>query len=248
MITRTLAVLAAFRDSEEDLGVTELAGRLRLSSSTVHRIVRALAHEGYLAQNEESDRYYLGRESVLLGQVANRRLGLHLVQSVLERLVDQTGESVNLGVRDGHEMVVVIRTESSQPLRFSQAPGSRLPVHATGMGKVTLAHSGSVPAEVSALPRPLRPLTAHTITSVRALRAELELVGERGFSLDDEEAIAGVRCVAVPVLSPQGQVLAALAIQAPAVRMPLELAERLAPVAMGAAREIAGMIPWGHRL
>lgn len=125
---RTLSVLAAFRDNEQDIGVSDIGVRVGLSASTVHRIVRALASEGYLDQNQETERYYLGRASVLLGQAANRRLGLHRVQTVLERLVDETGESMNLGVRDGGEVIVVMRTDSKQPLRFSQEPGSRLPV------------------------------------------------------------------------------------------------------------------------
>lgn len=247
-IMRTLSVLAVFRDNEEDLGVSDIAARLGLSVSTVHRIIRALVSEGYLAQNHETERYYLGRASVLLGQAANRRLGLHRVQTVLERLVDETGESTNLGVRDGSEMIVVMRTESRQPLRFSQEPGSRLPVYATGMGKVVLAHGASIEDEIDALPRPLRALTPKTIISTGHLRVELTQIRRQGYSLDDEEAIAGVRCVAAPIVSAEGRVIAALAIQAPAVRMPRARLKQLAPVVIGAAQEIALILPTSHRL
>ena len=246
-IMRTLSVLAAFRDNEEDLGVSEIGLRLGLSVSTVHRIVRALASEGYLAQNEDTERYYLGRASVLLGQAANRRLGLHRVQTVLERLVEETGESMNLGVREGNEVIVVLRTESKQPLRFSQEPGSRLPAYATGMGKVTLAHSSSIEEEMRALP-PLRALTPKTIVSADELRAELSEIRRRGYSLDDGEAIEGVRCVAAPIISADGQAVAALAIQGPAVRMPRSRLKQLAPVAISAAREIALLMPTSHPL
>jgi len=247
-IMRTLSVLAAFRDNEEDLGVSELGVRVGLSASTVHRIVRALASEGYLAQNQETERYYLGRASVLLGQAANRRLGLHRVQTVLERLVDETGESMNLGVRDGGEVIVVMRTESKQPLRFSQEPGSRLPVYATGMGKVSLAHSASIDDEIKALPRPLRALTPKTIISPDELRSELIQIRRQGYSLDDGEAITGVRCVAAPIVSADGRLLAALAIQAPAVRMSRARLKQLVPVAIAAAGEIASMMPASHQL
>lgn len=247
-ITRTLSVLAAFRDHDEDLGVSDLAVRLGLSASTVHRIVRALTSEGYLAQNPDTERYYLGRASVLLGQAANRRLGLHRVQTVLDRLVDETGESMNLGVRDGSDIIVVMRTESKQPLRFSQEPGSRLPAYATGMGKVTLAHSASIDEEIDGLPLPLRALTPKTIISKEELRAELTQIRRQGFSLDDGEAITGVRCVAAPIISAEGRVMAALAIQAPAVRMPRPRLKQLAPVAIAAAREIALIMPTSHQL
>ncbi|UZG60372.1 IclR family transcriptional regulator [Rhodococcus opacus] len=247
-ITRTLAVLAAFRDDEADLGVSEVASRLGLSSSTIHRIIRALAAEGYLAQNAATERYYLGRGAVLLGQAANRRLGVNLIQSVLDRVVAETGESVNLGVRDGGDMVVLMRTESTQPLRISQPPGSRLPIYATGMGKATLAHSASIDKEIEALDHPLHPLTPKTITSAERLRAELNRVRKRGYSTDDEEAIPGVRCVAVPVLSNEGELLAALAIQGPVVRMPRARLTDLAPIAIEAAQEISEMIPSARQL
>jgi IclR family transcriptional regulator, acetate operon repressor len=247
-IARTLAVLDAFREADGDLGISELAHRLSLSASTVHRIVRALSAKGYLAQNEETERYYLGRASVLLGQAANRRLGLHLAQAVLESLAEETGESVNLGVRDGDEMVVVMRVESKHPLRFSQDPGSRLPVYASAMGKATLSGSPSLKDAVAALPATLKALTSNTIVNRRELLRELERIHNSGYSLDDEEAIMGVRCVAAPVVSPQGEVLAAVAIQAPAVRMPRPRLKKLAPLAMAAADEISQMIPASHHL
>ncbi len=247
-IARTLAVLAAFRQEDRDLGISELAERLSLSASTVHRIVRALAAEGYLAQNEETERYYLGRASVLLGQAANRRLGLHQAHSVLERVSLETGESVNLGVREGHEMVVVIRVESKHPLRFSQEPGSRLPVHASAMGKATLSRSPAPADEVAGLPLPLESLTPHTIVSPDKLLRELDQIRNRGYSLDLEEAIMGVRCVAAPVVSPHAGVLGAVAIQAPAVRMPRPRLKMLTPLAIAAADEIAQTIPTAHHL
>ncbi|MQA63559.1 MAG: helix-turn-helix domain-containing protein [Actinophytocola sp.] len=247
-MARTLAVLAAFREERRDLGIADLAARLSLSASTVHRIVRALTAEGYLAQNEETERYYLGRSVVLLGQAANRRLGLHLAQTVLDSLGEETGESVNLGVREQNEMVVVMRVESPHPLRFSQGPGSRLPVYASAMGKVTLARSPSIDDEVAGLPTPLTPLTANTITSPEKLRRELMRINGRGYSTDYEEAIMGVRCLAAPVMSPHGAVLAAIGIQAPAVRMPRARLHKLAPLALAAAEEVAQMVPDAHHL
>lgn len=247
-LTRTLSVLEAFREEEGDLGIADIARRVGMSGSTVHRIVRALVSEEYLAQNEETDRYYLGRASVLLGQAANRRLGLHNAQGILKGLAEETGESVNLGVRDGNDMVVMMRVESRHPLRFSQEPGDRLPVHASGMGKATLSVAVSHEVEVAQLPTPLEALTSNTLVDRDELLRDLERTRSRGFSLDNEEAIVGVRCVATPVLSERGEVLAAVAIQGPAVRMPLPRLEELAPLAVAAADEISQFIPAAHHL
>lgn len=247
-INRTLAVLELFRDLRSDLGITDIASALGLSGSTVHRIVRALVDRGYLAQNATSERYYLGRAAVLLGQAATRGLGLDRAQSVLERLREETGESVNLGVREGAEMIVVIHRESLQPLRFSQEPGSRLPVYATAMGKVTLAHSESIAAEIEALEKPLHPLTNNTIVSDHILHNELETIRRQGFSIDNEEALPGVRCIAAPILSPSGLTMGAVAIQGPSVRMPRRRLKSLAPVVLGAAEELARLMPTTHHL
>jgi IclR family acetate operon transcriptional repressor len=245
-ISRTLAVLSLFRDSDGDLGISDIAKQLSLSVSTVHRIVRALVDDGYLSQDLASERYTLGRSSLLLGHAANRRLGLDRAKTVIERLRDELGESVNLGVRDGGEMVVVISAESKQLLRFSQAPGNRLPVHATGMGKATLSHGvRSIEEEIAGLDMPLRRLTKNTITSTTALSKELNLIRRRGYSIDDQEAIEGVRCVAVPILSPEGGLLAAMAVQGPAVRMTDDQLKQAVPNLRTAAQEIAQLLPPG---
>lgn len=248
-IRRTLAVLGLFRDRRRDLGISEIADELSLSASTVHRIVRALTSHGYLAQHNSNDRYYLGRSAVLLGQAAHQTMGLHLAQSVLDRVAEETGESVNLGVREADEMVVLISTQSKQALRFAQEPGSRLPVHATSMGKATLAY-GSAPSSeaVAALAEPLEALTSRTITTTAALREELERIRRRGYSIDDEEAIVGVRCIAAPLFSAQGNLLAAVAIQGPAVRMSRSRLKSLAPLLLDAAQEIERILPQAHPL
>lgn len=248
-IGRTLAILELFRHHGRDLGISEIANELSLSGGTVHRIVRALVIKGYLAQNNATERYYLGRAAALLGQAAGARLGLDQAQAILERVRAATGESVNLGIREGDEMIVVIRAASRLPLRFSQEPGSRLPVYATAMGKVALSHSRStIDEEVAALPKPLRALTHKTIVSVPDLRRELLGIHKRRYSVDDEEAIAGVRCVAGPVLSKDGTLVAAVAIQGPAVRMPRSRLKSLAPLVFSTAAELAQVVPSASRL
>lgn len=248
-IGRTLAVLDLFRVRGDDLGISEIAEELGLSGGTVHRIVRALVNASYLAQSAVTERYYLGRSAVLLGQAANAGLGLHRAQSVLERIGEETGESVNLGVRDGDEVVVVIRSESKHTLRISQEPGSRLPVYATAMGKAILSHGPTTIDEaVAVLAKPLAPLTPRTITSEDKLRLELSRIAKRGYSIDDEEAIAGVRCIAAPILGPDGTLLAAMAVQGPTVRMPRSRLTALTPLVVGAAGEVARVISPAHRL
>ncbi|HET9443602.1 MAG TPA: IclR family transcriptional regulator, partial [Acidimicrobiales bacterium] len=202
-----------------------------------HRLTRALCAGGLLTQDPESDRYQLGPLLVVLGRMAEERLGVARALPHLRRLADETGESVNLGIRAGGDVLVVADAASPQPLRFNQASGSRVPVHTSAMGKCLLAASGDVRGAVSSLPR-LDPVTPRTITDRRRLQDELETVGRRGWALNDEERNPGVRAVAVPVAH-RGRVVAALAVQGPTLRLPddrlPDLVERLAATAAAVA-------------
>ena len=250
-IRRSLAVLNVFRESDTDLGVTEIASMLDLNVSTVHRIVRALVEEGYLGQND-TDRYYLGRTAVLLGLAAERSLGLQVALPVLKELGHSTLESVNLGVRDDIYALVVVRVDSPQALRFDQSPGTRIPLHASAMGKSLLAFSLNPEAElagyVAELGGHLPRYTPATITARQALLKELAGTRLRGYSIDDEESIAGVRCVGAPILDSQTSCRAAIAIQAPAIRMPNKRIQQVAEQVVAAAEKITDLLPPEHRL
>ena len=165
-ISRALEVLDVLRRSDRDVGLTEISRTLSLHTSTAHRILRALAGAGYVVQSSDSGRYRLGREAFLLGRAAERDLGFDAVAPLLERLRDETAESVNLVVRDGDHGLVVLRYESAQPLRFTQPTGTRIPLHCTSTGKVLLAYAADTKAEVAAL-GDLDELTGSTITSAR---------------------------------------------------------------------------------
>jgi len=165
--------------------------------------------------------------------------GLADVRPTLERLAVDSGESVNLGVLDGAEVVVLLCIPSAQRLRFDQTAGSRVPAHASAMGKSLLAFAADPEATIDALPD-LAALTGHSITSREDLRSALDEVRERGWSLNDEEREAGVRTVAAPVLGPEGTAQSAIAVQGPTVRMTDDRLADLAGLVRAAAAAIAG--------
>jgi IclR family acetate operon transcriptional repressor len=112
------------------------------------------------------------------------------------------------------------------------------------MGKATLSHgTRSIDEEIAGLDMPLRRLTKNTITGAAALRKELNSIRRRGYSIDEQEAIEGVRCLAVPIISPEGDLLAAMALQGPAVRMTDAQLKRAVPMLRTAAKEIAALLP-----
>ncbi|TNC27703.1 IclR family transcriptional regulator [Amycolatopsis alkalitolerans] len=245
-ISRAFAVLRLFRDRRGDLGVGAVAKELDLNLSTAHRIVRALVAEGYLAQNTDSERYYLGTGALLLGQAAHRNFGLDVVYPVLQQLAAATGESVNLGVLAADAAVVVERIESAKPLRFTQPPGTRVPLHASSMGKVLLAFNPEAEERTLKGLRRLPRISAKTQVSPRQLRSELQQIRVRGWSTDDEESNVGVRCVGAPIRDGAGVARAAIAVQAPAVRVPDGRFDELGPEVTRAAKEISSLLPPGH--
>lgn len=217
-IDRAMSVLQCFSREQRKLGITEIARALDLSPSTVHRIVRALTERGFLRQNPLSDRYELGQSVVILGQAAQRNFGLDHALPLLKELAQATGESVNLGVRNGDRVVVLLHVESPQALRFHHKPGAEVPLHASAMGKCLIAWSRD-PLGLLKQYQPLPGLTPTTITELDEWEAEVKRIRQRRYSIDNEESVVGVRCVGAPILDGDGTADLALAVLAPSVRM-----------------------------
>ena len=241
-VERALAILQCLAGDVEDLGVSTIGKHVGLSPSTVHRLLGALTRMGYVQQNPATGRYLLGRAAFVLGQSAQRRLGLDLVQERIEGLSRAVEESVNLGVRFGDEAVVMLRVESRQPLRYDQPVGSHVPLHASALGKALIGFADDLDAQLEHL-QPLPALTSHTITNLVALGEHLRETRLRGYSVDDEEGLLGVRCVGAPVFNHHGQVSAAIAIQVPAVRMPDKRRQELGELVVLCAAEIQDILP-----
>lgn len=240
-VDRALTVLLCFTQADIDLGIKDLAARLGLSPSTAHRLTRALVARGFLEQNEETERYHLGLATMLLGQVATRNMRLDRALPLLEALGERTGESVNLGVRENDAVVVLLRVQSQQLLRFDQPPGTLVQLHCSSMGKSMLAFSRTPIEDLDRLGE-LPAATPNTITDRQRFIEELDRVRSCGYSTDDEESIRGVRCVGAPLLDEQGLARAAIAIQAPSVRLDSERTRELVPLVVETSRKLAEVL------
>lgn len=236
-VERALTVLRAIEDSEDPLGVTELARQTELTVSTTHRLARTLTDSGLLAQDPITERYQLGPTLVALGEKAAERLGYDRVMPALRELSAATGESINLGIRTGNDVHVALHVPSPQPLRFDQPAGTAVPLHVSAMGKCLLAYVGEIDDQVNGL-GDLTRVTDRTITQRKKLKAELELVRRRGWALNDEERNPGVRAIAVPVLR-DGTAVAAIAVQGPTIRLTEERLDGIADQLRSTARTVA---------
>lgn len=247
-ISRALGVLRLLADSDGEVSAAAVASSLGLSSGTANRILRALEADGFVVQNKRRDTYYLGSTAILVGQAAQHGFGLDRTLPILERVNAETGESVNLVVREGGESVVIMRVQSTLPLRFEQRPGARFPLYTTASGKAILAFSPDAEVYVRSLPRKLEQLTPHTLSTPSQLSAQLKEVGHRGYSIDEQENVPGVRCVGAPILDSYGHAQAALVIQVPTVRMPPQRVQDLGALVVQVAMEIAQLVPIDRRL
>ncbi|MFG1852827.1 IclR family transcriptional regulator [Actinomadura geliboluensis] len=235
-VDRSVAVLRSFEDAARQTP-TEIAHRLGLSVSTAHRIVHALHATGMLAQDPATERYFLGPTTAILGRLALERMGATLLQPELTALRDGTGEAVSLGVRAGDEVAVLMHLPSLHPLRYDQPPGDRNPIHTCAMGKALLAFGG----DPVAMDEPYARYTPATLTTRRGLDDDLARIRARGYSLNDEERLVGVRAVAAPVRDGGGRVFAAVALQGPSVRFGDDRLPGLAEAVLAAAGRLTAL-------
>lgn len=241
-IQRALGILWALADRDE-LSINELAIATGLTAGTAARMAKALAAEGMLRRNPATDAYHLGARTAVLGQAAQRVLGLDKARPAMEKLGAATQESINLSIREGDESVVLLRVQSTLALRYEQKVGARFPLYSTASGKAILAFSEDVDSYAAGLPERLPAVAPGTIPTRRQLAQQLEEVRTQGYSIDIEENVEGVRCVGAPVLDERGRARAALVLQAPAVRMRRQRMAELGELLRSAASEIAHVVP-----
>jgi len=240
-VRRAVRILEAFREGPS-LTVTELARALELPKSSVFELVSTLASEGLLAREDSGNRYRLGLRLVELARGAKRDLEVRQVaHPLMEKLRDELGETVQLTILDGEEILYVDGCESSRQLRTFFDFGERAPLHCTALGKAILANLP--PARVQRyLRRSLKSFTPATLTSPPALRRELERTAVRGYSVDDMEHEEDVRCVGAPIRDHEGRVFASISVSGPAHRLKpgrdAEIARRVVAVAEEISRRL----------
>lgn len=240
-VPKALRVLEAVAARQRPLSIAEIAAALDLPQPTAHRIVGLLEKLGFVAREPGRRRIVEGARLVGLGlnalQAAAASGGRH---AVLAALAKKTGESCNLGVIAGGNVVYVDRVESQWPLGLRFEPGSRVPLHCTAIGKLLLSQLPEEALEAHLANGPLTRYTATTITEARRLKAELQRIRRQGYSTDNQEFMSGVVCIAVPVNGPtNGQVCAGLAISAAEARLTLAGVKRFLPDLRGAAAKLA---------
>lgn len=212
-----LAIVDQLEDSGQ-AGITELAGAVDVSKSTVHNHLSTLRDHGYVVK--EDGQYRLGLKFLQVGETA--RTGTDLFGAAHQRidtLVDDEDLVANLAVEERGRGVYLYRTRGSNDLRFSTRAGDTHPLHCSATGKAILAHATRDRREELLDAIDLVEHTEHTITDETDIREELQQIRDRGIAFDDEEYGPGLRCVGVPVFGPEDAVVGAVSLSGPAADM-----------------------------
>jgi IclR family transcriptional regulator, KDG regulon repressor len=240
-------LLTCFSAAEPELGVSELAARLGLGKSTVHRLLTTLVEERLIESNPRTRRYRLGIKLYDLGSIVSGRLELHeAVATCIDDLRNRTGETVHVAVLDGREVVYVERRESLHTLRLFSRIGHRNDAHCTSTGKVLLANLPEAELDRLLAIGPLAAHTPHTVTDPAQLRQELERVRLRGYAENINESEVGVASVAAPIRDSSAAVIAAISAAGPTLRMNGSTLTRVAHLTVQTAQAISERM--GYRL
>jgi len=200
-VKKAFEILGVLSTSKEGLGVSEIARGLNMAKSTVHGMTSTLEELGAVMRNPQTKRYKLGFTLFELGRLTYSQIDLKtLARSIMEELMEKTQASVFLGILNWDHVTVLDIVESRQDLKITAPIGTTIPLFAGAVGKVFLASMEEKQAEKIIQSKGLPRFTKNTIVDPKLYYRELRSVKKKGYAVDDEEYILGVRAVASPIV------------------------------------------------
>lgn len=242
-LLRGLQVLTAFtvERPEHDLG--SLSAALDLSKATLVRLLDCLKFAGFVEADPRTGTYRLGLRAFEVGSVYQQTATLDRIgRPILSRLAEATGQSTNLAVLDGSQIVHVSVVPSPRPIRYEGYVGLREDAYCTGLGKVLLAALDPDALDAYLRQVTFRRRTPNTISDPDPLRRELAEVARRGYALDNEEVSPGLRCVAAPIRTDSGATIAAISVSGPKAEFEGPNLQSLVEAVTGAAAELGARL------
>jgi len=246
-LMRALNLLERLAESPSGASLTDLSYQLGIPAATVHRMLNTFEEQGFVEQDLAQGLWFVGLKAFTVGNAfLNRRDFVSSSRSHMRNLVEQCGETANLGVIDDGEVVFVSQVESPEVMRMIVRLGSRSPIHASGVGKALLAYLPEQRFAGILQQRGLARYTEKTIDNPTHLRGELDQIRQLGYALDDEEHAIGLRCVASAIFDQNGQALAAISLSGPKARVTDARLDELGIAVRKTADEITHALG-GHR-
>ena len=240
VLERAVDILQLLSEDSRELTAGEVADRLSLHKSTIHRLLTVLDQHRLIRRNADTGRYALGLRLFEFGTRAVRGLRLRdQAQPHLDQLARETGETAHICVLDKGDMVSIAYAEGPRSLRMPATVGRRTPAYCSGVGKAVLAFLSEAALDNVLLDRPLRACTSKTVVTRAALLDDLRQTRTRGYSIDDEEIEKGLRCVGGPVWNYTGEVVAAMSVAGPTFRMTKSRVPAVARAVLASTRALS---------
>ncbi|RVP56876.1 IclR family transcriptional regulator [Sinorhizobium medicae] len=246
VLDRSLSLLAIIAEGDGST-LTTLSERSGMAPSTVHRLLTSLAQHGMATNDTETGTWTVGVKAFEIGNafLRFRKLGT-ISRPFLKRLMDESGETANIGIEDDGDVVFISQVESHAPMRAFFRPGRRGPIHASGIGKAILSTWSDTEIAKTLNGRPLPCFTGRTLATLPDLIRNVQEIRFRGWSIDDEEHTLGMRCIAAPLFNEYDEAIGGISISGPSVRVDDERLVVLGPAVRRTADELTRAIG-GHR-
>jgi len=248
-IEKCFKVVSCFYDANRVLSLEELVKQTGYKKTTCFRILKTMLSLGLLEQDAKTKAYQFGPRLVLIGLAALKNMSLHKISlPILQKLRDETRETVNLSILNGKEILYVERLMSNYIVNLNVNVGDRLPVNCTSMGKIMLAFlPDNVTEKILDEPH-FEPKTKKTITDIAAFKKELSEIRIKGYAINDEELEKGLRAVAAPIFNHTGEAIAATNIVWTTARHPSrKVFEIFTPKIVAAAAQISLLLGYVKR-
>jgi IclR family acetate operon transcriptional repressor len=247
-LSRALWLMNALAECPQGLSLSEVAHRVQLPTSTAHRLLTTLQNERYVRFESERSAWQIGVQAFQVGSTFVRSRDIvAMSRPYMRRLMEESGETVNLAISDRSEVVYLAQVECHKMMRAIAGPGGRARMHCSGVGKALMAYADQCDVgeliERGGLPRE----TSKSISDATALNAELAKIRKLGYAVDDEENAIGLRCVASIIFDEHAEPLAGLSISGPMARMTdarlPQLGALVLKIARDITREVGGTLP-----
>ena len=245
-VARALQLLELLADDDGELSLTEISDRLHWPKSTVHGILATLRDYRFVDQSAVNGRYRLGIRLFEFGHKVSRNWDIrNIALPVMQKLNNLTGEMVQLATEDEGEVLYIEKIDSTHLIHIVSEMGARLPIHCTGLGKVLLAYKSPPEVKRILVQQGMSKMTKNTITDLARMDTELKKIRDQGYSVDNQEIMEGLRCIAAPIWDRTGDVRYAISVSGIAEQYKGENFENLKSKVIESASEISKLM--GYR-
>ena len=246
-VGRTLAILEAL-SKEESINLEHLAKATGLPKATLLRFLSTLISLGYVYR-DDGDKYHLTLKMFSIGSRSLNHIDLvSTAKPFTKALSRELGETVHMGIREDDEAVYLLKDESQYTIRMYSRVGKAIPLYCTAIGKIFLSAMSEDELNEYLASHNLKPFTPKSIRSADALRKELQLIKDRGWSIDDEEHEENIMCIGAPVKDYTGDVVAAISVSWPLFRFDNENLNKIIKKITTSAKEISKILGYTEEI